>query len=171
MARALFVVGFVVGAAAMLVAGAALQLHADEPNRDVREAAAAAGYDEREFTAALATLSDAGLPSDPWTYARFEGRLPPLPPSVSASPAAPTSGVWARLAACESSSIWSRNSGNGYFGGLQEDMTFWLRYGGLAYAPRPDLASPAAQVIVAERGLAVQGFGAWPRCSRMLGLR
>jgi len=79
--------------------------------------------------------------------------------------------VWDRLAQCESSGIWSRNSGNGYYGGLQEDMTFWRRYGGLAYASRPDLASREAQVVVAERGLAVQGWGAWPACSRYLGLR
>jgi len=79
--------------------------------------------------------------------------------------------VWDRLAQCESSGIWSRNSGNGYYGGLQQDMTFWRRYGGMAYAARPDLASRESQVVVAERGLAVQGWGAWPACSRRLGLR
>jgi hypothetical protein len=79
--------------------------------------------------------------------------------------------VWDRLANCESSGNWRINTGNGYYGGLQEDMQFWRRHGGLAYASRPDLASREAQVAVAERGLAAQGWGAWPRCSRMLGLR
>ena len=94
----------------------------------------------------------------------------PAPVAVEKTPE-PAYGVWDRLAQCESSGIWSRNSGNGYFGGVQQDMTFWRRYGGLAYAARPDLASRGAQIAVAQRGLAVQGWGAWPNCSRALGLR
>jgi hypothetical protein len=35
---------------------------------------------------------------------------------------------------------------------------------------RPDLASREAQIAVAQRGLGVQGWLAWPRCSEMLGL-
>lgn len=80
-------------------------------------------------------------------------------------------GVWAAVAQCESGGDWSANTGNGYFGGLQENMAFWSNYGGLAYASRPDLASASQQIAVAERGLAVQGWGAWPGCSRLLGLR
>jgi hypothetical protein len=83
----------------------------------------------------------------------------------------PAYGVFDRLAACESSGRWSVNTGNGYFGGLQQDLVFWRRYGGLAYAPRPDLASRAAQIAVAQRGLSVQGWKAWPACARALGLR
>jgi len=94
----------------------------------------------------------------------------PAPVAVEKTPE-PAYGVWDRLAQCESSGIWSRNSGNGYFGGVQQDMTFWRRYGGLAYAARPDLASRGAQIAVAQRGLAVQGWAAWPSCSRQLGLR
>jgi hypothetical protein len=44
------------------------------------------------------------------------------------------------------------------------DLTFWRNYGGLRYAPRPDLATKAEQIVVAERGLAVQGVNAWPTC-------
>src|SRR5262245_20532475 len=90
----------------------------------------------------------------------------PEPEQIEASvveeplPIPPT--VWDRLAQCESTGRWHVNTGNGYFGGLQQDMTFWRRYGGLAFAPRPDLASREAQIIVARRGLAVQGWGAWP---------
>lgn len=79
--------------------------------------------------------------------------------------------VWDRLAVCESTSNWHANTGNGYYGGVQMDMTFWRRYGGTVYAARPDLASRESQVVVAERGLAVQGWAAWPACSRRLGLR
>jgi hypothetical protein len=78
--------------------------------------------------------------------------------------------VWARVAACESSGNWADNTGNGYFGGVQMDMTFWRNYGGTAYAARPDLASEAAQIVVARRGLAVQGPGAWPVCGPRAGL-
>jgi hypothetical protein len=80
-------------------------------------------------------------------------------------------GVWDRLAACESTGRWFVSTGNGYFGGLQMDMTFWRRYGGMAYAARPNLASREIQIQVARRGQAVQGWGAWPACSRRLGLR
>lgn len=79
--------------------------------------------------------------------------------------------VWDRLVGCEATGNWSINTGNGYYGGLQMDMTFWRKYGGLLYAARPDLASKLAQIEVAERGLAVQGWSAWPRCSIRLGLR
>jgi len=83
----------------------------------------------------------------------------------------PAYGLWDRLAHCESSGRWHLNTGNSYFGGLQEDLVFWRRHGGLAYAPRPDLASRGAQIAVAQRGLAVQGWGAWPVCSRVIGVR
>lgn len=166
-----FAVGLVFGVVVGVVAGAAAGLHADPADQDVHEAAVAAGVDEQDLKGALASLEVAGKPADPYSYLRSTGELPSLPPSVAASPPAPTSGVFSALAQCESSGIWARNSGNGYYGGLQEDMTFWVRYGGLAYAPRPDLASPAAQTAVAQRGLSVQGFAAWPSCSRRLGLR
>ena len=90
---------------------------------------------------------------------------------VEAPPTAPAYGVWDRLAMCESTQNWSANTGNGYFGGLQFDRGTWLRHGGAAFAPRADLASRTAQIAVAERTLAVQGWGAWPVCSRRLGLR
>ena len=78
--------------------------------------------------------------------------------------------VWDRLAQCESSGDWHIR-GRRYSGGLQMDAVFWRRYGGPAYAPSPDQASRAQQIAIAERGLAVQGWGAWPYCSRHLGLR
>jgi hypothetical protein len=145
------------------------------PDEETTLLAASVGVDPVELQGAANTTG-----SSPIAYLAHEGLLDPpvthavgktLPPSVVDSPPAPTSGVWPLLAQCESNGRWDRNSGNGYFGGLQEDMTFWRNYGGLAYAPRPDLASPAAQMAVAERGRARQGFGAWPACSRRLGLR
>jgi len=80
-------------------------------------------------------------------------------------------GLWDDLAQCESTQRWHLDTGNGYYGGLQEDLTFWRRHGGSAYASRPDLASREAQIAVARVGLKVQGWSAWPACSRRLGLR
>jgi Transglycosylase-like domain len=79
--------------------------------------------------------------------------------------------VWDQLAKCESTGNWAINSGNGYYGGLQFDAGTWRAYGGTDYAPLPHQASREEQIAVAskvrdDRG----GFGAWPACSRRLGL-
>ncbi|MFJ6774671.1 transglycosylase family protein, partial [Kitasatospora sp. NPDC091257] len=57
---------------------------------------------------------------------------------------------WDRVAACESSGNWRVNTGNGYYGGLQFDRPTWRENGGLAYAPRADLATREQQIAVAE---------------------
>jgi hypothetical protein len=92
--------------------------------------------------------------------------------SIVSAPSA--SGVsdttWDRLASCESSGRWNINTGNGYYGGLQISLPTWKGAGGLAYASRPDLASRAQQIAVAERILRQQGWNAWPQCARRLGL-
>jgi hypothetical protein len=140
-----------------------------DPPPAVVAAAKDAGVDPVDLQGAV---NSTGL--EPRVYLQQQGMLdnpaPPAPPPVYVA-ASTVSGVWTRLAQCEASGNWHVNTGNGYYGGLQEDMTFWRSYGGTAYASRPDLASPAAQVVVAQRGLAAQGWGAWPRCSRILGLR
>ncbi|MFD3331814.1 transglycosylase family protein [Streptomyces sp. NPDC058700] len=78
--------------------------------------------------------------------------------------------VWEKVAACESSSNWRINTGNGYFGGLQFSQSTWERYGGTHYAPRADLASKDQQIAIAERVLKGQGPGAWPSCAPRAGL-
>lgn len=98
----------------------------------------------------------------------------PSDASVSEIVAAPEPppGVWDKLAQCEATGNWRAVSPGGrYRGGIQADAIFWARYGGLEFAPRADLASRAQQIIVAERGLAVQGWIAWPVCSRVIGVR
>ena len=113
-------------------------------------------------------IGDDGAPAPPMPA---EVMAPQEEAADEAPPPETAYGVWRLVAMCESTLRWAANTGNGYYGGLQEDLTFWRRYGGLAFAARPDLASPSAQIAVAERGLAVQGWGAWPVCSRRLGLR
>ncbi|MEU3609562.1 peptidoglycan DD-metalloendopeptidase family protein [Streptomyces sp. NPDC035033] len=78
--------------------------------------------------------------------------------------------VWEKVASCESSSSWSVNTGNGYFGGLQFSQSTWEAYGGREFAPRADLASKDQQIAVAERVLKGQGPGAWPACGPRAGL-
>ena len=70
---------------------------------------------------------------------------------------------WDAVAACESGDDWSTNTGNGYFGGLQMNMAFWRAHGGTVLAPRPDLASKADQITVAERA---GSRAPWPICGR-----
>jgi Transglycosylase-like domain len=86
-------------------------------------------------------------------------------PVTSATP------VWDAIAHCESSGNWAINTGNGYFGGLQFDVGTWGDFGGLAYAPRADLATRAQQIAVAARVRdARHGYGSWPACAARLGL-
>lgn len=85
--------------------------------------------------------------------------------------AAPGGDVWDRLAKCESGGNWAINTGNGYAGGLQMDPPFWRSYGGLAYAPSPNLASREQQIAVAVRARdSGRGYRPWPTCARKLGL-
>ncbi|MFV2121289.1 peptidoglycan DD-metalloendopeptidase family protein [Streptomyces sp. Act-28] len=78
--------------------------------------------------------------------------------------------VWEKVAACESTSRWQTNTGNGHYGGLQFTQSTWEAYGGTRYAPRADLASKDQQIAVAEKVLGGQGPRAWPTCSERAGL-
>lgn len=78
--------------------------------------------------------------------------------------------VWEKVAACESTSNWKINTGNGYYGGLQFTQSTWEAYGGRQFAPRADLASRDQQIAIAEKVLKGQGPGAWPVCSDRAGL-
>lgn len=89
-----------------------------------------------------------------------------------APPADATSAsTWARLAHCESGGRWHINTGNGYYGGLQFTLATWRAYGGGRYATYPHQAGKWQQIAVAERVQGHQGWGAWPVCSRRIGVR
>ncbi|WP_063062373.1 transglycosylase family protein [Nocardia sienata] len=77
---------------------------------------------------------------------------------------------WDRLAQCEAGGNWAINTGNGYHGGLQFSQSTWQANGGGEYASTANQASREEQIVVAERVLASQGWGAWPSCSSSLGL-
>lgn len=78
--------------------------------------------------------------------------------------------VWNAVALCESGGVWSSNTGNGFFGGLQIVQESWDNYGGDEYAARPDLASQNEQISVAETMLDELGPDAWPTCADSSGL-
>ncbi|MGW1978863.1 transglycosylase family protein [Streptomyces sp. NPDC001889] len=78
--------------------------------------------------------------------------------------------TWDRVAECESGGIWSADTGNGYYGGLQFSQRTWEAFGGTEYASRADLASRSQQIAVAEKVLAAEGAKAWSACAAMAGL-
>jgi LysM repeat protein len=83
--------------------------------------------------------------------------------------AAADSGVWDRIAKCESGGNWQINTGNGYYGGLQFSAGTWRAYGGTAYAATADRASRTEQIAIATKVQQGQGWGAWPVCSAKAG--
>jgi hypothetical protein len=90
------------------------------------------------------------------------------PPShTSPSGGAPTSADWYNLRVCESGDNYQENTGNGYYGAYQFAEQSWM---GLGLPGRPDLAPPSVQDAAAAKLQAEVGWGAWPACSRLLGL-
>ncbi|CAM5406664.1 LysM peptidoglycan-binding domain-containing protein [Streptomyces purpurascens] len=89
--------------------------------------------------------------------------------AATGNAAAADSGVWDRIAQCESGGNWHINTGNGYYGGLQFAPSTWRAYGGTAYAATADQASRSQQIAVATKVQRAQGWGAWPTCSARAG--
>lgn len=97
---------------------------------------------------------------------RTQWREPLHPAPVTATPAAAETPAhdWSGVAACESGGDWQANTGNSFYGGTQTTLSTWAAFGGLEFAPRPDLATEAQQIVVNERILRGQGPMAWPTC-------
>ena len=92
-------------------------------------------------------------------------------PLVVAAPAAnaASDSTWDRLAQCESTGNWAIDTGNGFSGGLQFTESTWNAFGGGQFAPVAHQATREQQIVVAEKVLAGQGWGAWPACSKKIG--
>ena len=76
--------------------------------------------------------------------------------------------VWDQLAQCEAGGNWAINTGNGYYGGLQFNLSTWHAYGGSGY---PHQNSRETQIAIATKVRdANGGYGAWPGCASKLGL-
>ena len=91
--------------------------------------------------------------------------------AAASAPAQPSGSVWDRLAQCESNGDWDYNGASGFDGGLQFHPDTWTAYKPADYPAYAYEATRAQQILVAERVLAAQGWGAWPACSAELGLR
>ena len=92
--------------------------------------------------------------------------------NVPSAPSVDDGSVWDRIAQCEATGNWAISTGNGYYGGLQFDAGTWRAFGGGDYASLPSGASREEQIAVAQkvRDARGGGYGAWPACSRKLGL-
>lgn len=92
---------------------------------------------------------------------------------AAAAPAVSNQGMWEAIAQCESGGDWGVNTGNGYYGGLQFNKQSWDWAGGNQYAAYPHQATKAQQIATANRLRSIHpaGLGAWPACTRKLGLR
>ena len=66
-----------------------------------------------------------------------------------------------RMASCESTKRWSLNTGNGYYGGLQFDLSTWRSVGGRGY---PHHNSKLEQKYRAVKLIRKRGYRPWPRC-------
>jgi hypothetical protein len=80
---------------------------------------------------------------------------------LGVSSAAHASIGWNGVAACESGGNWSTNTGNGYYGGLQFNLATWRANGGHDFAAKPNKASKAEQITVANRLYAKRGTRPW----------
>lgn len=66
-----------------------------------------------------------------------------------------------RVRNCESGNNYSTNTGNGYYGAWQFDLSSWYANGGGSYASRPDLAPKWAQDQVAYNYWKRAGWSPW----------
>jgi Transglycosylase-like domain len=80
----------------------------------------------------------------------------------------PAPAMFNQLAVCESGGNWSINTGNGYYGGLQFSQGSWAAVGGEG---RADQNTAGEQIYRAQKLWLLQGWGAWPSCTRQLGWR
>src|SRR5689334_1638143 len=85
-------------------------------------------------------------------------------PTATADPSPHT---WYRLRMCESSNNYKINTGNGYYGAYQFDLSTWRSVGGTGY---PNQASPAEQDARALILYRMRGWQPWT-CASILGLR
>jgi hypothetical protein len=90
-------------------------------------------------------------------------------PAVIVDPSDP--GVWDALAHCETRGNWATDSAAGFSGGLGFAHGTWASNGGTEFAEVAADATREQQIEVAQRVLEGSGWGAWPGCSDLLGLR
>lgn len=104
----------------------------------------------------------------PATRAPSSSSSAPAPSAPADQGSAPTEGVWAALAQCESGGNPRAVSANGlYYGLYQFSIGTWQSVGGTGL---PSEASAAEQTQRAQALQARAGWGQWPHCAAKLGL-
>ncbi|HWH27712.1 MAG TPA: transglycosylase family protein [Mycobacteriales bacterium] len=73
----------------------------------------------------------------------------------------------AQLRQCESGGNYSINTGNGYYGAYQFNLSTWRGVGGSGY---PHQNPPSVQDEMATRLYESRGWSPWPSCSQKMGL-
>lgn len=121
-----------------------------QPGDNLRIPTADEQLAEREIPVAFVAANPVSTPASSYTYS--------APATAPVSYASGSS--WDSVAACESGGNWAINTGNGYYGGLQFTQATWAGAGGLAYAPRADLATPEQQIAIASK----LSLSNWPVC-------
>jgi hypothetical protein len=79
----------------------------------------------------------------------------------------PFTTMLAELRGCESGGNYGINTGNGYYGAYQFNLSTWRGVGGAGY---PHQNPPHVQDEMATRLYEQRGWGPWPSCSRKHGL-
>ncbi|MEU5402102.1 transglycosylase family protein [Streptomyces sp. NPDC005963] len=92
----------------------------------------------------------------------------PLLGATSASAVEAT--AWDKVAECETGGLWTADTGNGFYGGLQMSQETWKAFGGTQYASRADLATPAQQKAIAEKVVDSEGIRPWRACATLAGV-
>ncbi len=87
--------------------------------------------------------------------------------TVGTASADPSGNDWYRLRMCESTNRYNINTGNGYYGAYQFDLSTWRSVGGTG---RPDQASPTEQDYRALILYRNRGWEPWT-CARIAGLQ
>lgn len=114
------------------------------------------------------TPSPTPLPTATPTPMQSEPMLGPTTIPTSAPTADQTHDtVWNELAQCESGGNWADNTGNGYYGGLQFNLSAWASVGG---SGKPSDASKDEQIMRGKMLETARGWGPWGSCSKQLGL-
>ena len=89
---------------------------------------------------------------------------------LSAAPASAATGdPFAALRQCEAGGNYAINTGNGFYGAYQFTAQTW-RAMGTGYASANE-APYWVQDAAAQKLQRMSGWGQWPACTRMLGLR
>jgi uncharacterized protein YabE (DUF348 family) len=93
---------------------------------------------------------------------------PPVKQIVARGPQGSFGQALARLRSCEAGGNYRINTGNGYYGAYQFNVSTWNGYGGYTI---PSDAPPAIQDQKATETYKARGWSPWPACSNGLGLQ